>query len=322
MSRQLLLLRHGKSDWDVDVDDFARPLKRRGKRAAQRMGSWLQQQGLIPDYVVSSPAERARNSAEKLVKAMGLTAQQVHYDSRLYAASLKQLLNALADCPKNAHRILLVGHNPGLESLLGYLNKDKLSLPDNDKLLPTATLATLEMPQDWSELAKSSAKLLFITRPSDLPDNFPFNGLTGLEQRKRPSYYYTQSAAIPYRLKSGELQILLISSSGNNHWSIPKGIIEPGQSASTSAAQEAREEAGIEGVIAEQMLGYYIHNKWGGDCTVQVYPMLVTNILGNGEWQENQRKRQWLPIKKASSLIQHKPLQEMLANFAIRLEKR
>ena len=99
MSRQLLVLRHGKSDWSVDVSDFERPLKKRGKKAAQRMGAWLQQQDLVPDYIMSSPAERALNTAEKLTKAMGLTANQVHYDSRLYVAELKDLQAVLADCP-------------------------------------------------------------------------------------------------------------------------------------------------------------------------------------------------------------------------------
>ena len=316
MSRQLLILRHGKSDWGIDVDDFERPLKRRGKRAAQLMGSWLKQQETIPDYILSSPAERAKNTAKKLAKAMGLTVQQVHYNSQLYAASLTHLKNALASCPHNAKRVLLIGHNPELESLLAFLNKKSLPITADGKLLPTATLATFNMPEDWSTLSKGCGELLSINRPADLPSSFPFNGLTGVEQRKRPAYYYSQSAAIPYRIKSGVLQILVISSSGNNHWSVPKGIIEPGKSASASAAIEAWEEAGIQGIISEQMLGYYLHDKWGATCTVQVYPMLVTEMLSDDEWEESHRNRQWLPLKKASSLMMHKPLQAMFAKLA------
>ena len=56
--RELLLLRHARSDWSVRSDDFHRPLQTEGKRDAQRLGSWLMQQGLVPDHVVSSPAER------------------------------------------------------------------------------------------------------------------------------------------------------------------------------------------------------------------------------------------------------------------------
>jgi len=71
MSRELLLLRHGKSDWNSGVTDFRRPLKDRGKRGAQRMGTWLWQQDLRPDLILSSPAERALTTAHKCCKSMG-----------------------------------------------------------------------------------------------------------------------------------------------------------------------------------------------------------------------------------------------------------
>lgn len=68
MPRELLLLRHGKSDWDTDTDDFNRPLKDRGKRGAQRVGVWLLRQGLLPDLVIASPAERALVTAENAAR--------------------------------------------------------------------------------------------------------------------------------------------------------------------------------------------------------------------------------------------------------------
>lgn len=316
MNRQLLVLRHGKSDWDVDVSDFDRPLKKRGKKAAQRMGAWLREQNLVPDYIVSSPAERAKNTAVILAKVMGLTAKQINYDSRIYAAVLSDLKAVLSDCPAKARRVMLVGHNPGLEELLIYLSKDTIPFPDDGKLLPTATLAVLKMPDNWKPQLKKSAELVSITRPSELPETFPYYGLTGVEQRLKPAYYYAQSAAIPYRIKNFELQVLLISSSGKNHWGIPKGIIEPGLTASASAAIEAREEGGVNGVISEQMLGFYQYEKWGGTCTVQVYPMLVTEVVSDMDWEESHRKRLWLPLKKASSLIKQQAVPEMLNKLA------
>lgn len=169
MIRQLLLLRHGKSDWNVDVDDFERPLKKRGKQAAQRMGVWLRQQELVLDYILSSPAARALNTAEKLSKAMGLTAKHVNYDSRIYKAELDDLMAVLADCSKKSERVMLVGHNPGLEELLEYLSKDGLPEFDDGKLLPTATMALLNMPDDWDTLPEACAEILSITRPANLP---------------------------------------------------------------------------------------------------------------------------------------------------------
>ncbi len=170
MSKQLLVLRHGKSDWSVEVSDFERPLKKRGKRAAQCLGSWLKQNNLIPDYNISSPAKRAKNTAEKLTKAMGLTTQKIHYDSRIYAAELKHLKSVLANCPTQAQRVLLVGHNPELESLLMFLDKENMPLPDDGKLLPTATLAAFNMPDNWKKLNRDCGELLFFARPSDLDD--------------------------------------------------------------------------------------------------------------------------------------------------------
>ena len=84
MSRELLLLRHGKSDWDTDTDDFNRPLKDRGKRGAQRIGVWLLKHKLIPDLVIASPAERALITAEKCCKAMGIPASNIEQDKRIY----------------------------------------------------------------------------------------------------------------------------------------------------------------------------------------------------------------------------------------------
>ena len=170
MHKELLLLRHGKSDWSVATDDFNRPLKKRGKRAAQKMGVWLQQQDLQPDHVLSSPAERALVTSEKLCKAIGLDVQCIHQDQRLYAASPASLKQVLAECPASAQRVLLVGHNPELEALLAELVKDEIVWPEDGKLLPTATLARLIMPDNWTRLDAGCATLASITRPSSLPE--------------------------------------------------------------------------------------------------------------------------------------------------------
>ena len=127
MTYELLILRHGKSDWDVGSDDFHRPLKDRGKRAAQRMGVWLQQHELQPDLVVSSPAERAIVTAEKCCKAMAMGTDVIRKERQVYAASLNNLLQVLRDCPQQSRRIMLVGHNPGLEELLVFLVAEQIA---------------------------------------------------------------------------------------------------------------------------------------------------------------------------------------------------
>ena len=163
MSRELLLLRHGKSDWRVEVDDFDRPLKKRGEKAALKVGEWIQLKHIIPDWIISSPAVRAMKTAEGVCKAFKFKSGKINYDERIYQANLDELKNVLADCPEHSRRVLLVGHNPDLETLLTYLVK-KIEIPDDGKLMATATLARLRMPEDWHDLKSDCAELLTIKR--------------------------------------------------------------------------------------------------------------------------------------------------------------
>lgn len=171
MSRQLLILRHAKSDWDPAAgQDFDRPLAKRGKKEVPKVGRWLREQAPVPDYVVSSPAKRAKKTAIKVCKEMAIDKQQIHWDSRIYEAHAGTLLEVLADCPQTARTVLLVGHNPGLEMLLTYLCATATPTPEDGKLLPTASVARLELPDDWQRLEQGSANLLSITRPQEIPE--------------------------------------------------------------------------------------------------------------------------------------------------------
>lgn len=166
MPRELLILRHAKSDWDTGASsDFERPLAKRGKKDAPRVGEWLYREGLVPDLVVSSPAERARQTALKVCKSMDYRKKKVVWDEGIYAGGLSDLLSVLSRCPVGANTVLLVGHNPGLEDLLSYLAGDEVEEPEDGKILPTATLARLEMPNDWAKLEAGCARLVGITRP-------------------------------------------------------------------------------------------------------------------------------------------------------------
>lgn len=168
-SRELLILRHGKSDWDSGAkNDFKRPLAKRGKRDAPRVGEWLYREGLVPTYVVSSPAERARQTAHKVCKNLDHKYKDVVWDSDIYDADVDALIRVLGRVPASAPLVLLVGHNPGLEDLIGYLAGGDFDAPDDGKLLTTAATARLEMPDDWSQLDRGCAVLLSITKPKEL----------------------------------------------------------------------------------------------------------------------------------------------------------
>jgi phosphohistidine phosphatase len=318
MTRELLLLRHGKSARDAATEDIKRPLTDRGKRGAQRIGVWLAQQQFLPDLVISSPAERALVTAEKCCKVMGIGASDITQDKRIYLGDPAQLLEVLADCPASATRVMLVGHNPGLEHLLELLAEQPPEVPEDGKLMPTATLARLQTRSGWDALAKGRAKLLQLIRASSLPKKFPFPMPDGEDRRDRPAYYYTQSSVIPYRVDDGQLQILIIRSSQDKHWVVPKGIADPGHSLQDSARKEAWEEAGVEGKVDDEALGSYSYPKWGSTCSVTVYPMAVTLQLPEEVWEERHRGRMWVSPKKAVELLKQREVHPMI----VALEKR
>ncbi len=163
MNKELLLLRHGKSDWNTNTTDFDRPLNQRGNRNAQQIGEWLTKQKLVPDLIICSPAVRALTTTQIVCEAMGVSAQTIQTEKSIYEASLSDLHLVLQAIPESTQRVLLVGHNPGFESLLSDLASNIL-IPDDGKLMPTATLAYLQLNSQWTALQGRS----LIQRAKDL----------------------------------------------------------------------------------------------------------------------------------------------------------
>lgn len=169
MSRELLILRHAKSAWDTDAaTDFDRSLANRGLKAAPRVGRFLLEQNLLPDYVVSSPAVRAKETVVLVCEKLGFDPARINWDHRIYEAWTNSLVNVLRECPEHAERVLIAGHNPGLETLLQYLCKERIPFPYDGKLMPTAALAHLQVHSDWDKLDQGVASLVSITRSRDL----------------------------------------------------------------------------------------------------------------------------------------------------------
>jgi 8-oxo-dGTP pyrophosphatase MutT (NUDIX family) len=103
------------------------------------------------------------------------------------------------------------------------------------------------------------------------------------------SEFIRQAAALPVR--NGK--VCLVTSSNGKRWVIPKGLIDPGQTAAETALQEAWEEAGLVGLLDQDPLGSFIYEKWCGTCHVVVFMMQVTDIAQS--WPERDlRQRAWL----------------------------
>jgi phosphohistidine phosphatase len=144
--KTLLILRHAKSSWkDEGLTDHDRPLNKRGKRDAPRMGKLLRESDLAPDLIISSTAKRARKTAAKVAKKCEYQGV-IELTGELYLAPPQSYLHVLRQVPDQYQRVMVVGHNPGLEELLSLLTRE--STP-----LPTAALAQIELPIDaWQEL--------------------------------------------------------------------------------------------------------------------------------------------------------------------------
>jgi len=161
--KTLLLLRHAKSSWgNAWLDDHDRPLNKRGKHDAPRMGELLVQQGLVPDVLVTSTAKRARKTATAVAEACGYAGDVIEM-SDLYLASPDECMHVLRTLPDQFTSALLVAHNPGLEQLL-------FRLTGSEEVMATATLAQIALPiSQWNDVAlNGDATLVSIWRPREL----------------------------------------------------------------------------------------------------------------------------------------------------------
>jgi 8-oxo-dGTP pyrophosphatase MutT (NUDIX family) len=120
-----------------------------------------------------------------------------------------------------------------------------------------------------------------------------------------------QSGVIPYRMKNGEVEVLLITSSSGKRWIIPKGWITPWLTAADSAAKEAWEEAGIKGLVTEPAIGFYKTRKWGYPCQVEVFLMIVEAEFDDYP-EAKRRGRQWMSLAKAMKQVREADLKLLL----------
>ena len=161
--RELVLLRHAKAvPHGSVVPDFDRPLQERGRSDAAWMARWAVGADVVPDLVVSSPAARARETAEGFCREADLCVGASEWREALYDAHVSDLLQVLAQCPAECRRVLMVGHNPGFELLAGLLGHGD---PHRVRLA-TAAAARIRMPEDWSGLDPGDGEMIELVRPA------------------------------------------------------------------------------------------------------------------------------------------------------------
>ena len=167
----LNILRHAKSSWDdASARDFDRPLNARGRQAAERMGRELKQRRIGFDRVLASPAVRVRQTIDRVADGYGAL-PEFNFDDSIYEAGERFLIAMVRALPADLHAPLIVGHNPGLHSLVMALTSD-----DEQGLrakiaakFPTAAFAAIEFPsRKWSEVEPGSGLLRVVIVPREL----------------------------------------------------------------------------------------------------------------------------------------------------------
>lgn len=161
--KTLLILRHAKSSWDnPKLVDYDRPLNRRGKRDAPRMGKHILKQDLVPDRILTSSAKRARKTATKVAKACNFAGKVKKLD-KFYHAPFGVYLEELQTVSNKHECVMVVGHNPTMEHLTRHLTNEIVTMP-------TAALAHIELPiQHWDSLEfHTRGKLVNLWTPKTL----------------------------------------------------------------------------------------------------------------------------------------------------------
>jgi phosphohistidine phosphatase len=161
MPKQLLLVRHAKSDWDnIKLPDFDRPLNPRGEKNAPEMAKRLVKKGAVPQQIVSSPALRAITTARYFAKEFGLEKSDIVKEPAIYEALTSTLMEVIDNLDNSYSFTALFGHNPGITSVVGNLcNKDLYNIP-------TCGVVLIEFPfDDWSMISAGTGEMIFYDYP-------------------------------------------------------------------------------------------------------------------------------------------------------------
>jgi phosphohistidine phosphatase len=164
--RQLQLLRHAKSSWDEPgLADHDRPLAPRGRRAAARIGRHLREARGAPALILCSSARRAQETLALLELEAPVSVEQ-----ELYGASTGGLLERIRRVPPELQSLLVIGHNPELQSLAIELAAEGSLRMQLHAKFPTGALATLEFDGPWHGLGWGAGQLAAFVRPRELED--------------------------------------------------------------------------------------------------------------------------------------------------------
>jgi phosphohistidine phosphatase len=158
--KTLYLARHAKSSWkNPELSDIDRPLNKRGKKDAPFMGEVLNEKGIQLDFMVTSPAKRARLTAESIAKEIGYKKKNIVVEENLYEFSTSGLLDVIQGFDNEFESVMIFGHNPGFTTLNNNLTDQYI---DN---IPTCGIVCIQFGLQWNEIESNSGKTQFFIYP-------------------------------------------------------------------------------------------------------------------------------------------------------------
>ena len=153
--KKLFVVRHAKSSWDFpDLDDFSRPLNKRGKKNAPEMGKRMAKQGIKPDAIISSSAKRALSTARRIATELGFPRNRIVKEDQFYHGSNQDVIEIIQHVNDNINTLMIFGHNPGLTDLVNYLSDANISN------IPTCGVAEIDFDiMTWKLLGAKKGRL-------------------------------------------------------------------------------------------------------------------------------------------------------------------
>jgi len=170
--KTILLMRHGKSDWEEDVSDFERTLTARGKNDSPLMGKFLLKSGKIPLLIISSPAKRAKETSELLAKPAN-SKKKIEFNDSLYENSSGEIIRILQKIDDKIDTVMVIGHNPSIEEATKKLCFREMKSIESGIKFPTSAIICLEAEiESWSELYPGNCTIAWFVTPKLVKELF------------------------------------------------------------------------------------------------------------------------------------------------------
>ena len=163
--KTIYIVRHAKSSWNmIDIPDEQRPLLEKGKKRIKKVIDYLHEKHIKVDYIISSHAVRAHETAKILAHALKYPIENIKIDSKIYHGNGDDILNQFYDLPDRFDSVMIVGHNPSLTDFVNIFLKSPI---DN---LPTSGVVSFTFDTDkWEKVVNAGRKTNFILFPKELP---------------------------------------------------------------------------------------------------------------------------------------------------------